>query len=136
MAKSRDAVPGVKGDGDHVEPAGDLAQALPLEILLRQLPQPVLLLLPHGRLRRVPVALPEGLHLHEDESLAVARHEIDLAEAGANVPVEDGEAALLEKPRGLLLAPFPDRAPGVQRRPRYCLATTRSNLISVCPALG
>ena len=132
MAKSRDAVLIVQRDGDHVEPACDVSQPLPLEIVLGQLTQPALLALPDGRLGRVPVALPEGLDLDEDEGLAVARHEIDLAEAGADVPVEDGEAALLEEPCGLLLAPFTDRAPGVHSY----LLTTRSKVISVCPGLG
>src|SRR3972149_2224546 len=99
MAKSRDAVPGVQGDGDHVESAGDLPQPLPLEIVLGQLPQPALLALPDGRLGRVPVALPEGLDLDEDEGLAVARHDSDFAEAGADVPVENGEAGPLGEPR-------------------------------------
>ena len=132
MAEGFDAIRGVEGDRDDIEAAGHFPEALPLEIVLGQLTQPALLALPDGRLRRVPVALPEGLDLDEDEGLAVARHEIDLAEAGADVPVEDGEAALLEEPRGLLLAPFPDRAPGVHSY----LLTTRSKVISVCPGLG
>src|SRR3972149_2246674 len=82
MAKGRDAVPAVQGDGDHVEAAGDLAQALPLEIVLGQLPQPALLALPDGRLGRVPVALPEGLDLDEDEGPAAARPETHPAAAG------------------------------------------------------
>src|SRR3990170_2827165 len=128
MAKGRDAVPAVQRDRDHVEAAGDLAQALPLEIVLGQLPQPALLALPDGRLGRVPVALPEGLDLDEDEGLAVARHEIDLAEAGADVPGETGETA-----RPPLR---PVSRPSAGGPSRYCFTTTRSNVISVCPGLG
>src|SRR5439155_14093361 len=96
----------VDHDGDHVEAARLLAQALELEIALGQLSQLVLLARVdaglRGHRRRRLRDLLARLDLDEDEGLALLRHEINLADARADVLVEDGVPAPREETGRLL----------------------------------
>src|SRR6476646_4641343 len=78
----------VEDHRDHVEPAGDLAQTLELQVALGQLPEPVLLASVDRGLGRIALHVPSGLHLDEHEGLALLGHEVDLPRAGADVAVQ------------------------------------------------
>ena len=116
MANGLDPVLVVQRDGHHVEAAADLAEAFPLEVVLRQPSQPTLLFSGHCRLGRISLALASGFHLDENQCGAVARDQIDLAEARPHVPIEDHQALLLKEARSLLLASSADRPPRVHYR--------------------
>lgn len=117
MANGFNPVLVVQRDGNHVEPAPNFPEALPLEVLLRQTPQAALFAARHRRLRRIPFAVSSRFHLDEDQGGAVPCHQIDLSEAGSHVAVQDGESALTEEPRCRLLASFADRPSEVHELP-------------------
>src|SRR5215470_18314951 len=89
---------------DHVEAAGHLAEALELEIAVGQLPEPVLLAGVDRGLGRVAFHVATGLHLDEDEGLALLGHEVDFPGTGAYVAVQDGETTTGEEAGRLFLA--------------------------------
>src|SRR6266478_7424329 len=92
----------VEDHRDDVEAAGDLPQPLELEIAVGELAEPVLLAGVDRGLGRVALHVPARLHLDEDEGLALLRHEVDLPRAGADVAVQDREAAAGQEAGGLL----------------------------------
>jgi hypothetical protein len=93
----------VKPRGGEAPQARPLARSQPRERLLsrRQLPA---------------LACAARLDLHEYESLAVERDQVDLAIAGAGVALDDREAEPLQVRRGQLLAEASERVAGVFAR--------------------
>src|SRR5260370_19466958 len=89
-----------EGDGDHVEAAAAVAEALPLEVLLGEPDEPPPLPPLDRGARPVVPARPAALYLDEDQRVAVAAHEVELALAEPHVAVDDDEAGALEVARG------------------------------------
>src|SRR6185295_1691785 len=105
----------VEDDRDDVEAAGDLPDPLELEIAVRQLAEPILLAGVHRGLRGIALGRAARLDLDEDESLALLRHQVDLARAGPHVAVEDGQSTPREKAGRFLLPPDAGDPSGVGR---------------------
>src|SRR5712692_4016373 len=90
----------VEGDGHHVEAAADVAEALPLEVLLGEPDEPPPLPpLDRGARPVVPARL-AALDLDEHPGVAVAADEVELALAEPHVALDDDEAGALEVARG------------------------------------
>src|SRR5437773_8488402 len=97
------------GDGDHVEAAGHLAEALPLEVVLGEAhetpPLP-----PLDRCRwGVPPARLAALHLDEHPGAAVTADQVELTEGEPHVALDDDEARAHEKGGGRLFRSAPER---------------------------
>src|SRR5262245_10003753 len=95
----------VDDDGDDVEAARRLADPLQLEVSVGELREPILFARMHARLWRVSLdEIAARLDLDEDEGFPLLRDEVDLARAGADIPVEDRVAAPGEEPGGFLFS--------------------------------
>src|SRR5207244_6814093 len=80
------------GDGEDVEAAGDLAETLPLEVVLGEADEaPPLPPLDRGRWGVAPARL-AALHLDEHPDATVAADEVELAVREPHVALDDGEA--------------------------------------------
>src|SRR5438132_1055456 len=87
------------GDGNHVEAAGHLAEALPLEVVLGEAHEPPPLP-PLDRCRRgVPPARLAALHLDEHPGAAVTADQVELAEGEPHVALDNDEARAREEAR-------------------------------------
>src|SRR6267143_509667 len=96
----------VERDGHDVEAAADIAETLPLEILLGEPDETPPLPPLDRRARAVVPARPAALHLDEDPGVALAADEVELALSEPHVALDDDEARALEMARrGLLRLP-------------------------------
>src|SRR5712692_9548577 len=89
----------LEGDGDHVETAAHVAEALPLEVLLGEADEAPSLPPLHSGARAVVPARAPALHLDEDPGVAVAADEVELALPEPHVALDDDEAGALEVAR-------------------------------------
>src|SRR2546425_727248 len=96
------------GDGDHVEAAGHLAEAPPLEVVLGQADETPPLPPLDRRRRGVPPARLAALHLDEHPGAAVTADQVELAEREPHVALDDDEARAHEKGGGRLFRSAPE----------------------------
>jgi hypothetical protein len=101
----------VDGDRDHVEATADLGQPAGLQIQRGQLAEPPSLGPRHGGGRIVAPACLTAFDLHEDDRLAVAAHEVDLAEGEADVALDHVQSGLGEEGGGRRFRRLAPRAP-------------------------
>src|SRR5438093_11912889 len=90
-------------DGDHVEPASDVAEALPLEVVLGEAHETPPLPPLDRRRRGVPPARLAALHLDEHPGAAVTADQVELAEREPHVALDDDEARAREEARRRVL---------------------------------
>src|SRR5438552_4799717 len=97
------------GDGDHVEAAGHLAEAPPLEVVLGQADETPSLP-PLDRCRRgVPPARLAALHLDEHPGASITADQVELAEREPHVALDDDEARTREEGGGGLFRSAAER---------------------------
>jgi hypothetical protein len=100
----------VDGYRHDVEATAHAVQVPPLEIVLGQTREASLLVPGDGGRRRLVPAGATTLDLDEDDHAFVAAHEIDLALAKADIPLDHGETGAFERPGGFGFSRLPEAA--------------------------
>src|SRR5213596_314436 len=118
-------------DGDHVEPASDVAEALPLEVVLGEAHEAPALPPFDRRRRGVAPARLTALHLDEHPCAPVAADQVELAAREPHVPLDDGEASLFEEARRGVLCPPAKRTTVVSHAASVRHAALRENVQSL-----